>query len=273
MGKYFDRFPSINYDGNIAKNLLSKVDFTETSKKNINSSFDFTVTEAAARPDLLAEAAYKNPHYDWLIYLANGMLDPYYDYCLSNSNLDLFIESKYGSTVDAMKKILYYRNNWAPDTSTISEDIYNGLSNNIQKYYKPVINNFNQVIGYERRTDDWVVSTNKIIDLTVTDASIFEIDERITQSNTNAKGTVIGIDTENNIIRLQHIEGAFEIDDDVLSIDLIQQVIPDEESAFWAPVNAYDMELEKNEYNKHISLIKASYLSDVDKSFQEQINK
>jgi hypothetical protein len=59
----------------------------------------------------------------------------------------------------------------------------------------------------------------------------------------------------------------------VLEIALVQQVIPEIESAFWAPVTAYEMELEKNEANKHISLIKSSYLPDLDKAFLEQIKK
>lgn len=273
MGKYFDRFPTVDYDGKLVKNLLSKVDFTDAAKKDIYSSFDFTLTEASSRSDLLSEVAYNSPYYDWLIYLSNEMIDPYYDYYLNDANLSLHIKSKYGSVQEASNEILYYRNNWAPDDSTIQESIYDSLPSAIQKYYKPVLNNSNQIMGYERRTDDWIVSTNKIIDLSVADASLFELNERITQTNTNARATVISIDIENNIIRVQHVEGVFEVDSDVLSITTVQQVIPDVEASFWAPVSAYEAEMERNESNKHISLIKSSYLPDLDKAFLEQINK
>ena len=145
MGKYFDRFPTVDYDGKLAKNILSKVDFTDASKRDIYSRFDFTLSESSSRSDILSEAAYNSPYYDWLIYLTNGMIDPYYDYYLNDANMNKHIKSKYGSVAEASEEILYYRNNWAPDNSTITEAIFDSLDSAIQKYYKPVLSNTNQV--------------------------------------------------------------------------------------------------------------------------------
>jgi hypothetical protein len=79
MSRYFDRFPVIDYDGTIAKNILTRVDFTEQSKKDIYSTFQFTLEEGFERPDLLSYNYYGSSQFDWMIYLTNNIVDPYYD--------------------------------------------------------------------------------------------------------------------------------------------------------------------------------------------------
>jgi len=275
MGKYFDKFPLVDYNGNIAKNILVNVDFTDATKNDIYSSFDFILTEESSRSDLLSEVHYGSPMYDWLIYITNNMIDPYYDYYLDDSKLNSHIIKKYGSYVEAEKQILHYRNNWAPDDSTIPLSLYDSLTLNVRKYYAPVVNSSNQILEYVRRKEDWVVSTNKILKLYVDDPTLFTKDERITQSSTSAQATVIKVDDDN--ILVQHVVGTFDVatlkTTNITSTELIAQNISDEEAPFWASVSAHEHETEENELKKYISLIKSSYLPDVEKLFNEQIKK
>lgn len=263
MGKYFDKFPLVEYNGKLARNLLVNVDFTEQTKKDIYSNFDYVISDNLTRADALSNINYNSPYYDWLVYYSNNVVDPYYDVYLSESDLNKFIEKKYGSIQNAEQKILYYRNNWAPDDSEVKIAIYDSLDAAIQKYYKPKTNNFNQVTGYERKKEDWIQSTNRIIQISIPTAVGLVVGSRYTVGQ--SYGYIISVDSDNLLLKLQHVNGTFT-GETVLITN-----IPTIESSFWAPVSAYDFELESNEVKKHINLIKNSYLPDIEKKFQEQL--
>lgn len=275
MGKYFDKFPLVDYNGVPAKNILVKVDFSEETKRDIYSSFDYVLEDTGTRPDFLSHAYYNSSRYDWLVYLTNGTIDPYHDFHMMEQNFDSYIKEKYNTIYGANEKILFYRNNWAPDQSIISEILYESMTMAIKKYYKPVLNNTNQIIGYSRRQDDWIRSTNKIIELTIdSDATLYSNEQIIKQTSSNTTATVIQSDSDKLIV--QHVSGNFSLgvlDDasSITAINVLSQIIPDEEAPFWAPVSAYDYEVENNSLKRYISLIKSSYLPDVDKLLTQQL--
>jgi len=272
--KYFSRFPVVEYDGQVAKNILARVDFVDASKRDIYSNFDYVLEEGASRPDIISNNYYNSPYYDWLIYLSNGTIDPYHDYYRSNEDLQKHIIAKYGSTTVARRNILFYRNDWSADESLISESVYNGLAPTIKKYWKPKLNNTGQVLGYERVKEDWTVSTNQIVKLVLTaDVNNFDIGDIVSQDD--AEGTVIVKNAEDNSITLQHITGTFvaNTEDGILSATILKKNISDEEAAFWSPVSAYEYEEEQNELKRYVNIIKASYLPDIEKQFVELIKR
>lgn len=276
MTKYFSRFPLVDYNGTPAKNILARVDFTDQTKKDIYVNFDYVLQDGSTRPDILSFNYYNSPQYDWLIYMTNNIIDPYHDYYKSQDDFKSYIVGKYGSADIAKSKILFYRNDWAPDESLISENVYENLAINIKKYWKPKLNTTNQIVGYERVKDDWTVSTNRIVQLTVTiDISAFEPGNIISQSSTGATGTLVSKDVDTGLLIVQHVEGAFAVSttDNISSVIILKENITAAEETFWAPVYAYDYEEEQNELKKYISLIKSSYVPDIEKSFIEQIRK
>lgn len=263
MSKYFDKFPLVNYNGVVAKNILSRVNFTDDSKRDIYSNFDYTISDGNSRPDILSNNYYNSPYYDWLIYISNNIIDPYYDYYISSQDLNGVIIAKYGSILEANRKILYYRNNWSPDDSVLTPSLYDSIDISYKKYYKPLLNNSNQVTGYIRHKEDWIQSTNKIIELTLSSIEGLKIDD------VYYYGTITNIDEENSIITVHHITGDFVINSEVLKINIILENISTEEASFWTPVTAYDYEVEKNELKKYINVIKSSYLPDIENKFSE----
>lgn len=276
MSKYFDKFPLVDYNGVPAKNILAKVDFTEETKRDIYSNFDYVLEDTGTRADLLSYAYYNSSRYDWLIYLTNGVIDPYHDFHMTQENFNSYVEKKYNSIYGATEKVLFYRNNWAPDGSMIPTNLYDSMTMDIKKYYKPVLSNTNQIMGYVRRQDDWIRSTNKIIQLTVQseEAPFYATDQIIRQTSTNARATVVQLDNDKLIV--QHVFGDFEVGvldelSTITDIKVLSQVIPDEEAPFWTPVSAYDYEAENNSLRRYISLIKSSYLPDVDKLLTQQL--
>lgn len=274
MSRYFNRFPLVDYNGSPATNILARVDFTDQTKKDIYVNFDYVLQEGSTRPDILSFNYYNSPQYDWLIYMTNNIIDPYHDYYKSQADFKNYIAGKYGNAEIARAKILFYRNDWAPDESLITETVYDSLDIVVKKYWKPKLNLTGQIVGYERVKDDWTVSTNRIVQLVVNiDISGFEVGDTINQSSVNASGILVSKDVDAGILIVQHVEGAFEISeaDNITNVIVLKENISALEANFWTPVYAYDYEEEQNELKKYISMIKSSYLPDVEKSFIEQI--
>lgn len=275
MSRYFTRFPLVDYNGVPAKNILARVDFTDQTKKDIYANFDYVLQEGTSRQDILSFNYYNSAQYDWLINLTNNVVDPYHDYYMSASDFKNYINGKYDSISSARTKILFYRNDWAPDESLISETVYENLQPNIKKYWKPKLNNTNQIVGYERVKEDWTVSTNRIVQLTVNvDISEYNIGDIILQENTDAEGTLVTKDVDANVLIVQHISGAFvEETTGIIGVAILKENIPVTEESFWSAVDAYEYEEEQNELKRYISLIKAGYLPDIEKLFIEQLKK
>lgn len=276
MARYFSRFPLVDYNGTPAKNILARVDFTEETKRDIYSNFDYVIQDDLIRPDYLSYTYYDSSQYDWMIYLSNNIVDPYHDYYLGAEDFEKYIIGKYGTLSSARDKVMFYRNDWASDESLIPESTYDSLQPEIKKYWKPRLNANNQIAGYERVKDDWVVSTNKILELVLTaDPTSFVVGDIITQSSTGAKATVVFIDTVRNSVVVQHVEEDFVVNEPegLLEVNVLKVNISDTEINFWSKVTAYDYELEKNELKRYVNLIKKSYLPEVEKLFIEYMNR
>jgi hypothetical protein len=290
MAKYFDKFPLVSYNNNIAKNIIARVDFTSTTKNDINANFDYVLTDGLSRPDMVSQAYYNSPWYDWVLYINNNIMDPYHDYYVSEENLNEYIISKYASLESARKRIVHYRNNWAIDDGTIDTSIYDNLSAKLKKYYKPNININNQVMNYSRLQEDWIRTTNKIIELTLDPAYIsnYDVNDVIVQTSTDAEATVKQIITDKNIMIVHHIVGEFETSAAILDINTgpieqyldadgtyknknLWQTIDDDESAFWDAVTAYDYETEQNALKKYVTIIKSDYILDIDKMLSNEL--
>ena len=273
MSRYFSRFPLVDYNGSAAKNILARVDFTDQTKRDIYSNFDYVIEEGASRPDVLSYNYYNSAQYDWLIHLSNNTVDPYHDYYMSAEDFKNYIVGKYGSIDIARSKVLFYRNDWAPDESLISENVYENLQSNIKKYWKPKLNTTNQIVGYERVKEDWTVSTNRIVQLTVdVDVSSYNVGDIIKQND--AEGTLVTKDSSTKTLIVQHVLGDFVASTTgITGVTVLQENIPTTEEDFWAPVYAYDYEEEQNELKRYITLIKSSYLANVEKLFIEQLKK
>lgn len=121
MAEFFDKFPKVKYDLNTSgtrlkeydfpMDILVRVGFMSETLSNIFSYFEYTIKDTD-RPEILAEKYYKDPEAYWIILLSNKILDPFYDWPLSENNFKKFIIEKYGSlstaktTIDRYEKII-----------------------------------------------------------------------------------------------------------------------------------------------------------------------
>jgi hypothetical protein len=274
--EYFRKFPLITYRGVTATNILKRISFTDNSlRKSVNNFYEHSISENESIQQIAFDY-YDDVDLDWLIYLANDVIDPYYDVPFNYEQFEKFIKTKYGSIEKAQKKIFNYRTNYQAATDageSITVGAYNSFPGSIKKYWAPLKTALGTV-GYERDKTDIYASTNKIISLQyVTEqTSVFNINENVyIQNDTASRATVAGV-TSTEVI-LKHINGGFDRnsnftligEDSKVSIEmqfdeykLIQQVIPIEEEIYFKQYTAYDYEADINESKRNISLVQSS---------------
>lgn len=104
---YFSNFPLVDYSNKKARNLALKTVIKERVKKR-NISFLFYTLRDGERPDTIANDYYGDSKLNWLVMLSNDIIDPYFEWHLSQTQLDAHLISKYGSLALAGSTVLWY---------------------------------------------------------------------------------------------------------------------------------------------------------------------
>lgn len=114
MAYYFTEFPKTNYSLKKNKNfeLLTNVTLRyklrDTIKNKSAIYYDYIVQDSD-RPDIIAEKYYDDSRLDWIIFLVNDIVDPYYDWPLNEQAFKDYMKSIYGSTSAAHQTVHTYR--------------------------------------------------------------------------------------------------------------------------------------------------------------------
>ena len=113
---YFDLIPNIEYDEKPINYPFSESDFVVAKNffrryKLNDDIFSYAVYFSkyaivdGERPDMVADKAYGDPYYDWVILLTNNMVNVQYDWPMTNYQISKVLESEYDS---AYSDISYY---------------------------------------------------------------------------------------------------------------------------------------------------------------------
>lgn len=270
---YFAKFPLTEYDGNIAINLLKRVDINSNVRRFYTSFYPHTVNRGE-KIDHISFNYYDDVDFDWIIYHANDIIDPYYDVNFNEDDFENYIERKYESKRNSLRKVIHYKNNWQGDDSILSKEGYNALLASQKKYWKPILNAFG-VVGYDRSKEDYIASTNKIesIYFSVENSEQFTKGENIVRDDDSSSIAEITWSDTNSCV-IQHIRGEFSGNTNYTvtgessgvtatinaeSHSVLLNVISPEEQVYFSPVYAYDYESDKNEENRNIYLVDAQY--------------
>lgn len=272
LTRYFEKFPTINYDGYSALDIISNAKLVE---RFINNPYVYYPYELNShqRADVLAEQYYDDPYFSWLIYYGNKVIDPYYDWSLPDDDFNEFIVSKYGSVEEAQKRVIFYRTNWYNDDRQISASIFNNTINSSeQKYWE---RKYNEEVGvllyYYRKPMDVMMNTNKIITLSTTNQGTFNTGDLVDiRRNSVDVGTAEVLMSNASSVTIKNINLT---DGDIVADDVIRHDsntsitatvvttlstvvnIPDSEMAYWEPVTYYDYENEKNTEKRTVNLV------------------
>jgi len=278
---YFAKFPTIQYANSTCVDLTKRT-VINSNLRNSPIVFDEYDIKNFSRADIISENYYEDPTMEWMIWMTNGIIDPYYGWSLTNEEFDAHLIKKYGSIDLTLKKIAYFRSNWRNDDRELSPSFYNSqLPGNLKKYFTPNFNDGITILSYTRKRDDVLVNTNKLysFDVTLSDTQLtFTVGELVDITTNTAPFTVVGggevIFANTSVVKVKNIAGntsatnliASEQTNAVATITtstLIADNIPDDEAAYWEPVYVYDVEYESNEKNKSIQLLNPAYAKEL----------
>lgn len=117
---YFKDFPIIELFGNRQVNISPKVaNNRKLFKSNMLARYTMLPGETAIT---LAQDFYGNPEYDFIIHIANQVVDPIKDYPLSNKELIEFTTDKY------TPEVIYHTHHWEKDGQYFESDPTDGVA-------------------------------------------------------------------------------------------------------------------------------------------------
>jgi len=122
--KYFSEFPIIEYEGRRVRDITRRTQFVKDLTTNPFLYMPYTVKEGERAEDI-AQYYYGSVDYVWLVYMANGIVDPYHDWPKSLDQFHEYLIDKYEDIADATGEDIL---NWLQDE---------GGDNNIVYYYRP----------------------------------------------------------------------------------------------------------------------------------------
>lgn len=291
--RYFDNLPNLIYSNTYCKDITRRVVVVET---DTNTPYVFHPYELQndLRSDQLSEFYFDgDSDLDWLFYHTNQIIDPYYQWYLSDGNFNQYITDTYGSIATSQKQIKHYINNWDTDDRELTVSFYNDTLNNLyKKYWTPVFGPAGTIIAYRRRVDNSVMNTNRILKYTISadngansfiDGELVDIKVgastvgtgEICLSNTTTV-TIKNVagNTSANSLDIKLIVGETSVANiSANAVVTVYENIDLEEGAYWQPVYFYDEEQVCNESRKHMILPDHSVTDIIVDSFYDAVNK
>tara|TARA_Y100000356_G_scaffold133597_1_gene140965 strand:- start:339 stop:914 length:576 start_codon:yes stop_codon:yes gene_type:complete len=115
MSDFFRNYPTGFYNidkvkpvrGTFSTNILTRIKAKPEIFKNVFTYYPYRVEEFE-RPDTLASKYYGSSDFTFLIFLANDITDPMYEWPLFGDDFENLIIEKYGSVADARIGIHHY---------------------------------------------------------------------------------------------------------------------------------------------------------------------
>jgi hypothetical protein len=162
---YFKNFNTIAYSNTPALDLTERIVVRNGTQFNPYQYYPLDISDGV-RADMISYQTWGDPYASWILYITNNIIDPYYDFYLTQEQFSEFIKIKYGSVQRAQNIILYYKTDWGNDLP-ITISAYNALDANQMKYYEPNYANGTFVVNYLRKQDDLTITTNYMLNLTI----------------------------------------------------------------------------------------------------------
>lgn len=276
MGKYFSKFPAITYNGQIAKNILCRPKLENDKFSSPNTFYDYTLPEEQ-RADVVSNDYYDDPDYAWLIYLANGVIDPYHDYFLSETDFNLFVIKKYGSLGVAMDTINAWTLNWGIDQRELTPVAYESLPGSHKKYWKAVVNNtYSPPTKYVRARDNTMLATNRTAIISMNDTSSLEIGVEFVGKDVNDNNYIaVPVNISGSTVGIKHVIGSISGNSYVKPANTLLEAvnIPADENGYWMPLSNYDFEAAANAAKRNISMVNKQIAFQVEKDLKKVINQ
>jgi len=103
-------YPSIEDNGTttlVLTNILSRSGFLQEIISNSEAYYEYSVKDGDS-PEIIADKLYGDPNRFWIVLLFNKLNNPFYDFPLPLSELNTYIESKYGTSLATTQSTLHH---------------------------------------------------------------------------------------------------------------------------------------------------------------------
>ena len=143
---YFDKFPLVQYDiskdGNVrlATDILRRVAFREKILDQAGLFEEYYIEEGET-PEMVAENVNDDPEMHWVVMLFNEIIDPKYDFPLSESQLENYLDKTYPGKayyLDANQDNVPVTTNFV-----VGEDVFFNLDKALVREWDPVTQKLN----------------------------------------------------------------------------------------------------------------------------------
>tara|TARA_E500000178_G_scaffold347903_1_gene402034 strand:- start:3625 stop:3999 length:375 start_codon:yes stop_codon:yes gene_type:complete len=92
--KYFENFPVIEYQGRKVRDISRRASFARALSNNPTLYYSYTVKEDERAEDIALEY-YGSVDYVWIVYMANNIIDPYYEWPMDTQTFNDYMVDKY----------------------------------------------------------------------------------------------------------------------------------------------------------------------------------
>ena len=116
--KYFQHFPVIEYQGRKVRDISRRASFARSLANNPFVYYSYTVPEGERAEDIALDY-YGSVDYVWLVYMANNIIDPYYEWPMDGQTFNDYLVNKYQDQSGRIGEDVI---DWSKDT-TIDENI------------------------------------------------------------------------------------------------------------------------------------------------------
>lgn len=248
VSPYFDLFPKIKYDikgdglhTETATNIFKRMGILREVLSNAGSYVLYEIEENDT-PEVLAEKVYNDAGAGWIIIYANKIIDPQFDWPMSDSVFKSYIINKYGSVENAQTTYHHYEK--------VVETTVDGMT--YTRRYS---------VGQKRLTENalnvpytyYTPFTDNLI-LTADTALITADNVSFTVDHSNHASY------DDTSLPEYYSYEAHDINDKTVYLN-----------TYGNAVTNYDHEVELNEARRYIKVIKARYYTQIMKEFKNSI--
>ena len=236
MSRYFEYFPNVVHTNADIANITLRTKIVDYVRANPKVFLPYVVNEDM-RPEEVSYHYYGSVDYTWLLFLANDIIDPYYDWVMSDDNLNKYIVKKYYDSA-----LTHYKKANTSIQAISDLQVMSWVSN------ETITDN---IIEYRHKTDE-----NLNISI---EAYQFLANNTITAP------------TSNGVVSDCHIEAPKETfwNTNILVPYNANLNIASE----WEPLRIYYAEIERNENRRHINVIDRAYTTQILNEFKGLMNE
>jgi hypothetical protein len=105
---YFSRFPYVAYTldsgvtYSVVADILRRISVSQDTKENYSLYEEYTVKDGET-PEIVSFKFYNDTQYHWVILLINDIIDPRFDWPLTEKQLYNYSSVKYGANISAVR--------------------------------------------------------------------------------------------------------------------------------------------------------------------------